>query len=354
MPNDLITTSSDFKPKSFWNRPEGTTGMVALGLIGVGGFFLAKYLLPSILDVLDMGISAVGKTITLTVLGAVAFARFYVITNKGFQSIVKSMFKSGMRAMTGMFVEIDPIGIMRNYIDTLKDKKRVMDANVTSLNSQISVISQKIEKNKQGYNNAMSTAKEAQARGMQMQFTLQARSAGRLEKSTVTYQQMLDKMTILYRALKKYQEAVTVTIADLTEEVNVKSEERSAIIAASKAMKGAMAILMGSGPEKELFDQAMEFTVQDYGQRIGEIDDFMDTTKSILEGIDLQNGVYDSAALEKLSAWESKADSLVLGGEKRLMMENASMNLNSTSWGSSGAKVPVQNSGEDFTKFFNK
>jgi len=320
--NDLITSDSGNKIKAFWDRPEGTTGMLTLGLLGLGGFFLINAILPTIIGFLGMAITAVGQAIVLAALCAGLAAFLYVIFDKRFQSLVKAIFKSSMRKVTQLFIEIDPIGIMRNYIDTLKEKKALMDKNISALRGQIEVITQKIESNTRGYDNAMRTAEEAQKRDMKLQFSLQARSAGRLEKSNITYKQMLDKMTILYRALKKYQEATEVTIIDLAEEVQVKSDQRDAIIKASKAMNGAMSILRGSGPEKELFDQAMEFTVMDYGQRLGEIDDFMDTTKSILEGMDLQNGVYDATAMEKLAVWESNADSLLLGGEKRLMLES--------------------------------
>ncbi len=336
---------TEYKPKHFWDRPEGTTGMITIGVLALGLYALAKSLLPSILNLLDMAIAVVGKAIVLTAGCALLFALIYVLTSRSFQTAVSAIFKSAMRAVTGKIVEIDPIGIMRNYIDTLKSKKVVMDRNVAALNGQITLIKQRIEKNKNNMDNAMRTAAVAKDRGMQMQFSLQARSAGRLEKSNITYQQMLDKMTILYRALKKYQEATAVTIADLTEEVQVRSDEREAIIKASRAMNGAMSILRGSGPEKELFDQAMEFTVADYGQRLGEIDDFMDTTKSILEGMDLQNGVYDVAALEKLSAWEQRADSLVLGGEKRLMLENL---------GTTTTPASAAGGEDDLRKFFKR
>lgn len=342
-----------FTPKSFWNRPEGTTGMLTIAGIGIAGFFLAKSVLPTIIAVLGMAVAAVGKAIALTAMGAVLFVMLYILTNAQFQSACRAVFKNSMRWVTGMIVEIDPIGIMKNYIDSLKAKKVVMDENVSALSGQLRVIDGKIAKNTETMKNAMGMVKAAKEQGNQMQLTLSARSAGRMEKSNMTYQAMKDKMTVLYRALKKYQEAVDVTIADLTEEVAVKDDERKAIIAASRAMRGAMAILTGGGPEKELFDQAMEFTVQDYGQRLGEIDDFMITTKSILDGIDLQNGVYDAAALDKLSAWEEKADSIVLGGSKRLMLEDIQTSQLSWNHSSQGEKVPAGSS-DDFAQFFNK
>ncbi len=337
-----MTDITQYKPKHFWDRPEGTTGMITIAILALGLYGLAKSLLPSVINLLDMAIAVVGKVIALTAGSALLFALIYVLTNRSFQTAVSAVFKSSMRAVTGKIIEIDPIGIMRNYIDTLKGKKEIMDRNIAALNGQITVIKQRIDKNKSSMDNAIRTAAVAKGRGMQMQFSLQARSAGRLEKSNITYQQMLDKMTILYRALKKYQEATEVTIADMTEEVQVKSDERDAIVKASRAMNGAMSILRGAGPEKELFDQAMEFTVADYGQRLGEIDDFMDTTKSILEGMDLQNGVYDAAAMERLTSWEQRADSLVLGGEKRLMLENVG----------TASQTDASGGADDLRKFF--
>jgi hypothetical protein len=347
---DITTTNP--KPKSFWERPEGTTGMLTLALLGVGGFFLAKAILPTVLSVLDMAIGAVGKAITLGALGLVLATMIYLVTNKQVQTLVKYGFKNIMRAITGVVIEIDPIGIMKNYIDSLKEKKEKMDKNISALSGQIRQIKNRIDSNNQAYNNALNTAKVAKDKGMTAQFTLQARSAGRLQQSSMNLQQVLDKMSVLYRALQKYQEATAITIADLSEEVAVKSEERKAILAASSAMSGAMAILRGASPEKELFDQAMEFTVADYGQRLGEIEDFMSTTKSILEGIDLQNGVYDAEAMKKLEEWENKADSLVLGGDKRLLLEDLSTSTPTVF--TPRTAVPVQpGASNDFGKFFN-
>lgn len=346
--NDLIT-KNDYKPKSFWERPEGTTGMLTIAGLGLLGFFGFNKIAPFILNTLDMAISMVGKAIALTGLGALLFVILYVLFNPTFQTACSAIFKNAMRKLTGVIVEIDPIGIMKNYIDSLKKKKAAMDANVNQLRQQISVMEEKIKKNNKTYSDAMKTANAAKNSNNALMFSKAARSAGRMEQSTLTYQGVLDKMTVLYRALQKYQAAVEVTIDDLTEEVAVKEDQRKSILSASNAMRGAMAILMGGGADRELFDQAMEFTVRDYGMRIGEIDDFMDTTKGILAGIDLQNDVFDADAMDKLAAWEAKADSIVLGDTKRLMLEEN--NVNTLNWGSTPSKVSVP-VGDDLNKFF--
>lgn len=317
--NDLVPSD---KIKSFWNRPEGATGMITLGLLGLGVFFVGQAVLPAIIGFLGLAITAVGKTIVLGVMMAFAAALFAIVTNRKFITLVGYMFKSVMRKLTGWFVEIDPIGIMKNYIDDMIKKKEVMEDRTTKLAGQIRVCENQIKKNTQDANNSLATAKVAREQGKANVFQLNARMAGRLQKSNMTLQDLLTRMQLLYRALKKYSEAADTVIADLTSEVKVREQERNMILASHTAMRAAMAILRGDSDKKEMFDQAMEFVVEDYGKKMGEIEDFMTASQTFIDGLDLQNGVFEEQALKQLEVWEAKADSILLGGEKRLMLED--------------------------------
>src|ERR1700744_3233176 len=105
------------KVKSFWSRPEGTTGMITLAAGGVGLFFVLKLFGDAILGGLNTGIDILGKGLTFGALGLVFAAFLFLVTTSKVQTLVSYMFKSAMRAVTGTFVEIDPIGIMKGYID---------------------------------------------------------------------------------------------------------------------------------------------------------------------------------------------------------------------------------------------
>jgi len=83
--------------------------------------------------------------------------------------------------------------------------------------------------------------------------------------------------------------------------------------------------LNGDSDRKELFDQAMEFVVQDYGMKMGEINSFLEDSKPFIEGLDLQNGVYEAEALKRVQAWEERADSLLLGDQKRKLLEESAV-----------------------------
>ena len=91
------------KKKSFWERPEGTTGMLALALGGVGLYAA----LPTLIAFMTGIVALLGQTIAAVCLSLVLGALLFLITNKKVQTLVSYFFRSAMRAITGVFVEIE-------------------------------------------------------------------------------------------------------------------------------------------------------------------------------------------------------------------------------------------------------
>ena len=86
--------------------------------------------------------------------------------------------------------------------------------------------------------------------------------------------------------------------------------------------------------------------------KMGEIDSFMEDTESILAGINLQNGMWEAEAEKKLLEFEKKSDSLVLGGTKRMMIENVNTGTSvPLSW-TTAEPVRVQRDDGDSTSKF--
>lgn len=311
---------SSSKRKSFWERPEGTTGMIALAAGGVGLFFA----LPTLTALMAGLITLLGQTVAVVALCILLAAILFLVTNKQVRTAVSYMFKSAMRKITGVLVEIDPIGIMKSYIEDLKKKRVIMLDAKDTLNGQITILEAKIKKNDTGYNNAMATAKVAKDKGMHGQVTVNSRQAGRLQKlNEESFRPLLAKMQVHLRALNKYYEVTGTVIDDLGNEIEARKMERDMIMASYSAMSAAKKILMGGGAQKELFDQAMDYVVEDYGLKLGAIESFIDNSKGFVEGLDLQNGVYEEDALRKLEAWENKADDILLGtAEKQKLVEH--------------------------------
>ncbi len=311
--NDLIPT--DYKPRSFWERKEGLTGqLVGVTLVCGAGALLYKAL-PYIITLLE-------NTIYAGVLGAAAIALFFVITDKRFWRLGAWAYMSAMRRLTQIFVEIDPIGIMKNYIEDLKAKLADMNGRISRLSGMIRACKEEIRKNDQVKTGALGLVSEAKKKGLTMVAAAQSRKAGRMAEANLSYQDLLAKMELLHRVLVKYQEVSTFLIEDMTQEVSIKERKRQMAKEAYSAMKSAMAIINGDPSARQMYDMANEYVAADYAMRIGEIEDFVRMSDTFMQSIDLRNGVYEQQAVELLADWEKNADSIVLGDAKRLLIEN--------------------------------
>ncbi len=309
------------KTKSFWERPEGTTGMIVIGGVLLALFFFGNVLLA----LFSTAVAIMGQAITLTVLGAVLFALIMILSNKKFQTLVSYVFKSIMRKITGMFVEIDPIGIMKSYIEDLRGKQEIMDDSISKLNGQVVICQKQVDMNAAEYDRQMATVKVAKDKNMTSALTVASRQAGRLQKlNAESLKPLLLQMQVHLKLLRKYREVTDTVILDLGNEVKAQEMQRNMIRASYTAMSTAKKILMG-GTEKELFDMALEATVTDYGTKMGAIAQFIDSSKGFVEGLDLQNGVYEEDALKKLQEWENKADDVLLGRTKQQMLEQSTL-----------------------------
>jgi hypothetical protein len=296
--------------KNFFQRPEGKTGMFFIAAMMVLGAWGLSLILPFL-------ITLVANTLYLGLLCAALVAFVMIVSDKRFQNLLAYGFKSVMRAITGLMIEIDPIGMLRNYADGLRGRLEDMRNSLDSLEGQKRKLKGIIEKNERNRVDSLNKSKVAHEQKARPAFILQSRQAGRLEKSNLTLQSLLNKMEALSKVLRKMYETSEFLIMDIEGEIEVKSSERAAILASHSAYKSAKAIIQGDRDQKAIFDQTMEFLADDYAMKIGEIESFMDMSQGFIQSVDLENGVYEQSALDQFEAWEKKADSLLLGpGDK--------------------------------------
>ena len=305
--------------KPWTSRPEGKFGTaVLIAALAAGGISLLYFwglILPWLIGV-------VTNTIELVALCGVLVAMGIVVFDPRWRNLAVYGYKSIMRAITGAFIEIDPIGILKNYVVSLRKRLDEMDQSIGNLSGQIRKLKEQINSNEQKRVHSLQVMQQAQQRvkddasatGMKNVFTLQSRQAGRLATSNLTLQGLLDKMEGMLKVLRKYRDASSLLIEDINGEVEVKSAERAALLAGYNAFSKAKKIMAGGGDEKELFDMTMEKLADDYGMKMGEIENFMDMSKGFIDGVDLDKGVFEAQGLAQLEAWEKKSDSLLLHG----------------------------------------
>jgi hypothetical protein len=316
--DDLMTKAPrDYKPRTFWERPEGVTGqIVAVSAIGAGGYLL-YHALPYIITLLQ-------NTLYAALLGVATVAVVYVISDRRFWRLGSYLYQSLMRKITQVFVEIDPIGIMQNYVTELEKKLANMGARIASLSGMIRACQEEIKKNEGIKNASLMMVREASKTGKTIVIAEESRQAGRMQEANVTYQDLLVKMQLLHTVLVKYQGISSFLIKDMRREIDVKKRRKQMTDAAYSAIKSAKSIINGDPDAKAMFDLADEYLANDYAMKIGEIEEFVRMSDTFVSTIDLQNGVYEANAMKMIEEWERRGDSILLGANtKRLMIEGS-------------------------------
>jgi phage shock protein A len=306
---DFSTLENSGKPKSFWKRPEGLTGTLFLLAAIAGGGFLLFTFGAAILAALK---TTVGIVVTLAVLGAI----IYMALDPKMRTLVSYMYKSVMRWITGIFVTIDPIGILKNYVEDLQDNLKKMSKQIGNLRGQMRKIKTMMEGNAKEIKNNLLIAKKAKEKGDQKHLMLSSRKAARLQETNVKYKALHTKMSILYRVLTKMYSNSEILLEDTKDQVKLKEQERKAIRASHSAMKSAMNIISGNADKRAMFDQAMESIADDVANKVGEMERFMEMSSNFMDSVDLQNGVFEEEGLKMLEKWEKESTLLLLGGKE--------------------------------------
>ena len=301
------------KQKSFWQRPEGVTGaIVGIGLLA-GIAYASTILLPFLLT-----------TIGMVIAGLFLVALIYVILDKRMRNLVWYMYKSVMRGITGMFIQMDPIGILKTYIADLEDNFRKLSKQIGALKGQKRQLKMVMDKNTSDIDSSMKLASKAKELNKQQQMILHSRKAARLKESNQKYNSLYKRMDVMERILKKMHQNSEIMILDMKDQVAVKEQERKAIRASHSAMESARSVISGDPDKRAMFDQALDSITVDVANKVGEMERFMEQSANFMDSIDLQNGVFEEQGLKMLEQWEKQSSMMLLDGDDANMLDNTS------------------------------
>lgn len=343
----MSTELQPIKPKNFWERPEGMTGGLFMAAIVLGGGYLLYQALPTLIKLAE-------NTLYLAGILAALAGLTYVVLDPKMRNLVWYMYKSVMRWVTGIFVQLDPIGILKSYIEDLKDNLGSMNTQISKLKGQMYKLAEMMQQNQREIKTNLGIASKAKETGKDSIMVLKARKAGRLQESNMKLEDLYKRMEVLYRVLTKMYENSEIMLEDIQDQVVVKEQEYKAIKASHSAIRSAMNILSGNSDKKYMYDMALEAMADDVGQKVGEMERFMDMSKNFMESIDLQNGVFEEEGLDMLEKWEKEGVSFLLGKEKASIIANAEnptevLDLNTP------VKAPSKNErgGNQYDSFFD-
>jgi len=212
----------NYKKKGFFSRPEGVTGAIFLGVAALGVGYLAMKILPlllsGLLSLLQMAL----------VLGVIAVLLFVVLNPKT-RNLMWYGYKSVMRKITGIFVQLDPIGILKSYVDDLEDNLKKMSKQIGALRGQMRKLTTIMQENTKEMDNNMKLASMAKKKGNQQQLMLATRKAARLKESNAKYSALHKKINIMHKILTKMYGNSEILLEDTRDQVKMKEQERKAI-----------------------------------------------------------------------------------------------------------------------------
>ena len=311
-------TGMDGKTKSFIQRPEGKAGLLVGAGILVGAGYLLYQALPYLITLAQNTLYLAGM---LVALGAL----LYMVFDPKMRNLIWYMYKSVMRTVTGWFVQIDPIGILKSYVESLEDNLKKMGQQIGNLKGQMRKLQTIMEQNKESIDMNMKMASKAKEMEKDQHMVLSSRKAARLTDTNEKYNVLYQKMEVLYRILTKMYSNSEILVEDTRDQVKVKEQEREAIRASHSAMKSAMNIISGNSDKRAIFDQAMESIADDVAMKVGEMERFMEMSTNFMDSIDLQNAVFEEDGMKMLEQWE-KDSTLMLMGNK--VEKSSTLDLN--------------------------
>lgn len=311
----METTTLQSKP--WWRKSENFIGVPVVGIALAAAFVfvgvtVAPYVILAATNMLYMGF----------LLGTLA-AVVLTALNKDVQTGVYYGWKSLTRAIGWAIVNQDPIGVIETSIKIMKSRLEEMLQNKNDVGGQLKGLQSKIKQNQDKAELNMKKAQQADKQGDVQGKTLMALAANQLILSNKNLSDTKNKIELMYRVLDKMVSTVDFNIKKTETELEIKKEERKAIMSAHNAMTKGWKVISGNSAEGEMFNRAMESIAETANRQLEEIDNIMDLSAGIIKGVDLEKGVIQDDALKMLEQWEKEGASALLGTDKAILISQA-------------------------------
>lgn len=306
-----------YTPKSFWKRPEGPFGIVALvALIAAGGIGL-YVILPFLITLLTNTLYAAGLT-------AVLFAIGWLAMNRTFRTAVRNLFENMVRWFASFVVETDPIGILRNNLDDMKKEKGNLDQTVQRFSGseqrlQRSIAAKNDEINTLGHKANKADQLAAAARDQMERERLQLEKqtllekAGMLMQGVKQLQALEDQTSKMLDTFQRWSQIADSKIQRTENKVNFLAEQRKMILDAKATLSVGQRLLRGNPEQLKMVDMALDYLEEDTARTLGEIREFSRYTDKLLTEEQIESGAAADEAAARFAEFSQK---LLTAGDK--------------------------------------
>lgn len=291
MANDIVKKVAN---QSFWDKPEGTAGMIVAASAGLAVLYGAYKAMPYIENLLE-------NTFYAAAFGAGALGIAYVLIDGSLRNRMGLLYQLLMEKLTYSIIKYDPFGVMREMQKRAAKKLAYADEQMLKVAEQASTVKTELEGMKKEQDEVASTVSWMQRNGKSQEvindeaskLTILSQSIDRLSKSyDVTYG--------FYSHLKRVKEEFERYEKKIGWEINLREREYKAINAVVSATQIMRAFIKGSDADIQTRNRAMAYVNVDYAEKLGRIESAMEDSTKFLEKADMQNAIYADKGLQLL------------------------------------------------------
>jgi len=305
--------------RSWFSKPEGKVGATALIILGL---ILLALCATNIAALTAAFVAIAQNTLHLVLLLGVIGILLAIVINPTSRNAIALGYKMIFKMLTGFFITLDPIIILKDYVQQLYANLAEMAEQIGKVKGTMQTLKRKVEEYTVEANAEMEKANFAKKKGDTKVAQVSHRKAIRRQESVQKLTALYNKIDMILRVLHKMHENCGIIAEDTKDEVELRQDEWSAVKSASNAMKSAMSVISGGGDKRATYEQAMEYLIDDVSLKMGEMQNFMDMTEGLMASIDMDNDMFDEKMMANLEAWEQKSDSWILGEDKSNLIAN--------------------------------
>jgi outer membrane murein-binding lipoprotein Lpp len=302
MAADLSQIGGDSPQKSFWSKPEGITSLFFMAAVGAVGLYYFNKIVEFLIKVTE-------NTLYLGFLLAALGLIIFLITSKDVRTAVFFLYKTLMRKIAGLIVQLDPIAIMKIYIQDLREKKEKMSGQVDILAGQLTKLNKKINENNDNIKLKFAEANKANTMtdkpGMKEAASLATIEGAGLQEMNEKLLPLQRNMKTILGFMEKVQTSADYIIKETEIKVKLKEAEYEIVKSSSNALKTAISIFKGNPDKKFYFDESMDYIQDDMSKKLGEMKRAMDLSMDFVNSVDIQNGILTDKGQVMLDAFNN-------------------------------------------------
>jgi hypothetical protein len=282
----------------FWQRPEGSTAKVLLASLGIGALVALYKVLPFLITIAE-------NTLYLGLLVGVIVSLYLFLTSDFARNILFLGLQAVSRAITSLWAETDPIGILRSFIKYLEDKAKEIGESITTMRSVRAGMAEKQRLAEKDLADFLKRAEIAEQKGDAVALDKYTELAGRRDATINEYK---EKIAFADEALK-----ATTQIADLIgtkidlskdELLSLKDDNENAL--AMIALSNAANKALGDSGLAEIKAMAVEVVQKRVADAKGQIESLIEDSKNMQLDSDMSRLVNRSEGKKRLDELKAK------------------------------------------------